>query len=160
MTALGRKILISALDPMTFSFASAKDEKQIKRLLAASGLEHQDIQPSHLQHFLSVNDESTLTLCGVVGLEVKGNVGLLRSLAVARAYRRQGLATRLVSKIEAYARSKKIDTLYLLTLTAEDFFRARGYHETDRTSAPPALQETTEFKSLCPQTAVCMQKHL
>jgi amino-acid N-acetyltransferase len=147
-------------DSVTFSFASAKDEKQIKGLLAASGLEHQDIGPSHLQHFLIVNDESTLTLYGVVGLELKDNVGLLRSLAVAEAYRRQGLATRLVIKIEAYARSKKIDSLYLLTLTAEDFFSARGYHKTDRGSAPPALQETTEFKSLCPQTAVCMKKHL
>jgi len=65
-----------------------------------------------------------------------------------------------VDKIEEYARSKKIDTLYLLTLTAENFFSARGYHKTDRKSAPPALQETTEFKSLCPQTAVCMKKHL
>jgi amino-acid N-acetyltransferase len=147
-------------DSVTFSFASAKDEKQIKRLLAASGLEHQDIRPSHLQHFLIVTDESTLTLCGVVGLEIKGNIGLLRSLAVAGAYRRQGLATQLVPKIEAYARSKNIDSLYLLTMTAEDFFSARGYHKTDRASAPPALQETTEFKSLCPQTAVCMKKHL
>jgi amino-acid N-acetyltransferase len=145
---------------MVFSFASAADEKQIKQLLAASGLEHRDIDPSQLQHFLIANNESALTLCGVIGLELKGSVGLLRSLAVADEYRRQGLASQLVAKIENYARSQKVDTLYLLTLTAEDFFSAKGYHKIVRESAPSALQRTTEFRSLCPQTAVCMKKHL
>ena len=145
---------------MKFSFASAEDEEQIKQILAASGLHHQDIRSSQLQHFLIVKDDTALTLAGVVGLEQKEDVGLLRSLAVAKAYRRQGLATQLVNKIEEYARSQKVAALYLLTLTAEDFFTGRGYQKTDRKSAPPALQETTEFKSLCPQTAVCMKKHL
>lgn len=147
-------------DSVTFSFANAADEGQIKQILNASGLEYGDISTSQLQHFLKAQDTKTSTISGVVGVELKGNVGLLRSLAVAEAHRCRGLATRLVNKIEAYARSKKVDTLYLLTLTAEDFFSARGYHKTDRSSAPPALQATTEFKGICPQTAVCMKKHL
>ena len=145
---------------MKFSFASAEDEEQIKQILEASDLHHQDIRPSQLQHFLIVKDDTELTLAGLVGLEQKNDVGLLRSLAVANAYRRQGLATQLVNKIEEYARSQKVVILYLLTLTAEDFFSERGYQKTDRKAAPAALQETTEFKSLCPQTAVCMKKRL
>ena len=145
---------------MKYSFASTEDEKQIKQVLEASDLHHQDISPSALQDFLIVKDDNASTIVGVVGLEQKGNVGLLRSLAVAKAYRRQGLAIQLVTKIEEYARSKKVATLYLLTLTAEDFFSKRGYQKADRKSAPPVLQETTEFKSLCPETAVCMKKHL
>jgi amino-acid N-acetyltransferase len=145
---------------MKFSFASAEDEEQIKQILAAGDLHHQDISPSQLQHFLIVKDDNASSLAGVVGLEQKDDVGLLRSLAVAKAYRRQGLAIQLVRKIEEYARSQRVATLYLLTLTAEDFFTGRGYQRTDRESAPPALQETTEFKSLCPETAVCMKKHL
>jgi amino-acid N-acetyltransferase len=145
---------------MKFSFASAEDEEQIKQILAAGGLHHQDISASQLQHFLIVKDDNVSSLAGVVGLEPKDDVGLLRSLAVAKAYRRQGLAIQLVRKIEEYARSQRVATLYLLTLTAEDFFTGRGYQRTDRESAPPALQETTEFKSLCPETAVCMKKHL
>ncbi|MGD8961374.1 MAG: arsenic resistance N-acetyltransferase ArsN2 [Desulfobacterales bacterium] len=144
---------------MKYSFATAEDDKQIKQILRASGLKHRDISTSQLQHFLKVEDTNASTIA-VVGVELKGNAGLLRSLAVAEAYRRKGLATQLVNKIEAYARSKKVDTLYLLTLTAEFFFSARGYLKTDRKSAPPEIQETTEFKSLCPQTAVCMKKHL
>lgn len=145
---------------MKYSFASTEDEKQIKQVLEASDLHHQDISPSELHDFLIVKDDNASTIVGVVGLEQKGNVGLLRSLAVAKAYRRQGLAIQLVTKIEEYARSKKVATLYLLTLTAEDFFKKRGYQKADRKSAPPVLQETTEFKSLCPETAVCMKKHL
>ncbi len=145
---------------MKFSFASAEDEKQIKQILADSDLHHHDIRSSQLSHFIIVKDDNALSLAGVVGVEQKGDVGLLRSLAVAQAYRRQGLATQLVNKIEEYARSQQIDTLYLLTLTAEDFFAGRGYQKTDRESAPDVLQETTEFKSLCPQTAVCMRKYL
>lgn len=145
---------------MKFSFASAEDEKQIKQILADSDLHHHDIRSSQLSHFIIVKDDNALSLAGVVGVEQKGDVGLLRSLAVAQAYRRQGLATQLVNKVEEYARSQQVDTLYLLTLTAEDFFTGRGYQKTDRESAPDALQETTEFKSLCPQTAVCMRKYL
>jgi amino-acid N-acetyltransferase len=143
-----------------FSFASAEDEKQIKQILAVSDLHHEDISPSQLRHFLIVRENAVLPLAGVVGLEPNDEVGLLRSLAVAKDYRRQGLATLLVDKIEEYARSQQVATLYLLTLTAENFFAGRGYKKTDRESAPEALQETTEFKSLCPETAVCMKKHL
>jgi len=145
---------------MKFSFASIEDEEQIKQILEAGGLNHLDICPSQLQHFLILKDDRSSALAGVVGLEPKGDVGLLRSLAVAKAYRRQGLAIELVRKIEEYARSQQIAVLYLLTLTADGFFARRGYQKTDRESAPPALQETTEFKSLCPQTAVCMKKYL
>ena len=145
---------------MKYSFASAKDEEQIRHILETSDLHHQDISSSQLQHFLIVKDENTTTLAGVVGLEQKNDVGLLRSLAVVKSYRRQGLAIQLVKKIEEYARSQKVATLYLLTLTAEAFFTKRGYQKTDRKSAPLVLQETTEFKSLCPETAVCMRKNL
>ena len=145
---------------MELSFATDGDFEQIKQILEACGLDHQDIRTSQLQNFViaKVIDESALS--GVVGLEPKGSFGLLRSRAVARAHRRQGLATLLVCKIEEYAREQGVATLYLLTLTAEDFFTARGYQITDRYTAPSALQETTEFKSLCPETATCLKKHL
>ena len=143
-----------------FSFASTEDEKQIKQILEDSDLHHDDISSSQLPHFIIVKDDNALALAGVVGLEPKDDVGLLRSLAVAQVYRRQGLATQLVNKIEEYARSQQVDTLYLLTLTAEDFFVGQGYQKADRKSAPDAIQETTEFRGLCPETAVCMKKHL
>ena len=145
---------------MELSFATDGDFGQIKQILEACDLDHQDIRTSQLKNFLIAKAIDESALSGVVGLEPKGSVGLLRSLAVARVHRRQGLATLLVGKIEEYAREQGVAALYLLTLTAEDFFTARGYQITDRDTAPSALQETTEFKSLCPETATCMKKHL
>jgi len=145
---------------MKITFASVEDETKIKEVLTGGGLHHQDITPSHLQHFLVLKDDPSSTLTGVVGLELINNNALLRSLAVIEPHRSKGLATQLLKEIEKYARSNQVDTLYLLTLTAERFFTKRGYRKTDRKSAPPAIQETAEFKSLCPATAVCMKKLL
>ena len=145
---------------MKISFASIEDENKIMEVLAAGGLDHQDITPSHLQHFLVLKDDSHSTLTGVVGLELKNNNALLRSLTVIEPQRSKGLATQLLKEIEKYARSQQVDTLYLLTLTAEHFFAKQGYRKIDRSSAPPAIQETAEFSRLCPATAVCMEKHL
>lgn len=143
---------------MKLKFASPKDEYKIKRLLAISDLHHQDIKPSHLKHFLLAWDESSLI--GVVGLEVKDRCALLRSLAVDADHRDKGIASWLVGEIENYAASLKLNTLYLLTMTAESFFAKRGYRQTTRESAPEGIQETAEFANMCPASAACMLKHL
>jgi amino-acid N-acetyltransferase len=93
-------------------------------------------------------------------LEILGEVGLLRSLAVSDAYRGRGIGTRLTEKAEDYARSQGIAALYLLTTTVPDYFTRLGYVRTDRDAAPGVLQDTDEFKSLCPDSAVCLVKEL
>ena len=85
-------------------------------------------------------------LVAVIGLEIKNHSALLRSLAVDADYRNRGIATRLVGEIEDYAKSMEVDTLYLLTLTAEAFFEKYGYRRIARDSAPAGIQETTEFR--------------
>jgi amino-acid N-acetyltransferase len=87
-------------------------------------------------------------------------LALLRSLAVDPRYRNRGLASQLTRKAEEYAASLKIKDLYLLTLTAENFFSERGYQKIGRDSAPPEVQETAEFQGLCPTSSVCMVKYL
>lgn len=95
-----------------------------------------------------------------MGLEVLGPFGLLRSLAVDPAHRGTGLGRRLCEHITAHARLQGIDTLYLLTTTAEGFFRKHGFHVADRAGVPEAVLATEEFRHLCPSTAVCMVRHL
>ena len=50
--------------------------------------------------------------------------------------------------------------LILLTQTAQRFFEAQGYGVIERGNAPATVQESEEFKSLCPQSACCMSKRL
>ena len=143
---------------MEFVFAKPQDETAIKQFLEANDLLHQDIKPADLKHFLMARNSSDMI--GLVGLETQGDCALLRSLAVNKGYRHKGLATLLVDKIENYARSLKISTLYLLTMTAEDFFKRCDFRATARETAPAEIQNTAEFRELCPASAAFMIKQL
>jgi amino-acid N-acetyltransferase len=134
------------------------DERWIRQLLVLSGLHHEDITPEHLRHFLVLKEKDQVI--GSVGLEALGQFGLLRSLAVDPKYRCLGFASLLIEKAEEYAVLLKIENLYLLTMTAEEFFTKRGYQRIERNSAPPPVHRTTEFKNLCPASAVCMVNYL
>jgi amino-acid N-acetyltransferase len=127
-------------------------------LLKDGGLPYQDIDAAHLNNFLvAIAGKEVL---GAVGLERYGNDGLLRSLVVRPESRWTGLGTQLAAAMEEHAKKLGVTNLYLLTMTAPDFFARRGYAELARSGAPKALQETTEFSTLCPSQAVCMHKSL
>ena len=143
---------------MYYSFATEDNGPEIKQLLTDSDLHHEDITTAQLKHFLLEWDGPKLD--AVIGLEIKNHSALLRSLAVDADYRNRRIATRLIGEIEDYAKSMEVDTLYLLTLTAEAFFKKCGYRRIARDSAPAGIQETTEFRNLCPASAVCMDRNL
>jgi amino-acid N-acetyltransferase len=127
-------------------------------LLLAQGLPAWDITDEHLEHFFFMGSDGSPT--GLVGLEIFGTDGLLRSLVVADNARTQGVGSALVRHVEAYAASHRVSALYLLTTTAESFFERRGYRRVERTEAPPAIQSTPEFASLCPASSAFMIKRL
>jgi len=102
--------------------------------------------------------ESGGALVGVIALERFGTDGLLRSLAVAPEFRNQGYGRDLVTRLEKDARERGVHRLVLLTETAEQFFRSIGYARIDRSQASVALQQSAEFRSLCPASAACMTK--
>jgi len=148
-------------DKISYSFAGGDHLPGVRQLLAGCGLPHGDITVAHLKHFLLGWDDSDgARLVGTVGLEIIGDRALLRSLAVDPDYRGRKIATGLVGRIEDYARSLKVNTLFLLTMTAEAFFKKCGYRPTARDSAPAGIQETTEFQNLCPVSAACLVKRL
>ncbi|OGP65772.1 MAG: hypothetical protein A2169_11510 [Deltaproteobacteria bacterium RBG_13_47_9] len=108
----------------------------------------------HLNHFILAKDGNRLI--GVVGLEMYGKIGLLRSLAVASSYRGRGVAKALYTRILEYGHSQGIEALYLLTNSATDFFSRLGFAIEERNHVPESIRMTREFQDLCPSTAVCM----
>lgn len=138
--------------------ADQSDFALVRQLLDSCDLYHADLKGDPAHRFLLAWEVDALI--GTVGLEIYGEAALLRSLAVSPDHRRRGIAAELVSAIESYAKTRQVKTLYLLTLTASDFFAARDYRQTNREQAPAALQDTTEFKSVCPAAAACMAKTL
>jgi amino-acid N-acetyltransferase len=128
------------------------------RILEAAGLPSQDLTDTHFHHFFYVGD--TLAPNGLIGLELYGAHALLRSLVIAPDHRQRGLATALVAHAERYAHSQGVTSIYLLTTTAEDFFKKRGYVAADRASAPRPIRATREFADLCPASSAFLKKTL
>jgi amino-acid N-acetyltransferase len=96
----------------------------------------------------------------VVGLELLGATALLRSLAVDAGARGEGSGTALVEAAEGHAIREGVETVYLLTTTAERFFERLGYVRVAREKAPPEIRRTREFSEMCSETAVLMMKDL
>jgi amino-acid N-acetyltransferase len=106
--------------------------------------------------FVSRAGDEGIIAC--VGLERFGETALLRSLAVRAAARGKGLGDQALQRMEAFAASKGVHRLCIFTTTAEPFFEARGFERCDRTALPASVQASSEFKGLCPTSAVCMFK--
>ena len=138
---------IHAATTVDFAAASA--------FLSSAGLPTADLAAS--APYLWIARAST-DVAGIVGLEVYGTAGLLRSLAVAVGSRRDGLGTRLVDRAEQEARGLGLAELVLLTETAAEFFAGLGYRVVARESVPAAIRSSEQFRALCPDSAICMRK--
>ena len=95
-------------------------------------------------------------LAGVAGLEVHGEDGVLRSVAVAESYRGVGLGARLTEAVVERARAAGLSRLYLLTTTAESYFPRHGFRRIERAEASESVQASVEFREACPASAVAM----
>jgi quercetin dioxygenase-like cupin family protein len=58
------------------------------------------------------------------------------------------------------ARLLGVEQLFLLTTDAERYFAALGFKRTGRSEAPAQIQSTSQFRSLCPKSAVCMSRDI
>lgn len=137
--------------------ADGEDLSYVERLLERNGLPTEDVRSKPECFYVAYDGENRV---GIGGLETDGSVGLLRSVVVDRSVRGRGYGTRLCERLETKARSAGVETLYLLTTTASEFFSDLGYVEIDRADAPDPVRWTTQFTDLCSTTAACMGKAL
>ncbi len=129
----------------------------VQTLLEQNELPTRDVRSKSDCFYVAYDGDDAV---GIGGVEVYGADGLLRSVVVEHSARGEGFGTALCNALEGRASADGVETLYLLTTTAADFFAGRGYAEIERAGAPPAIQQTTEFDDLCPSTATCMRKLL
>jgi amino-acid N-acetyltransferase len=140
---------------MMLRSAVSSDIPEILKLLATVKLPTRGVS-DNLGTFVVF--ESDGAIIGVGGLEFRGSHALLRSLAVSPTHRNRGLATAICDHLEAEAARRGINSIYLLTETAEEFFVSRGYTATPRPEAPPEITSSEEFSAICPQSAVFMRR--
>lgn len=136
--------------------ATTADEAAITGLLAAAGLPTEDWSEALIR--TSVLAREGGQIIGVGAIEPRGDVGLLRSIAVNEQARGRGIAGRIVNELETEARRTGLKALYLLTTTARDFFLHRGYASLPRDQAPPEIRSTRQFGALCPASSFLMVK--
>jgi len=142
---------------MSVRQARPGDLPALRELLSLCGLPFDGV-PDHLNAFLVALDQGRLT--GSVGVERYGADGLLRSLAVHPDYRGRSLGTHLTRRALREARRLGLRRVFLLTETASEYFLRLQFRRVPRQQAPPAVQASVEFASVCPETAVCMERHL
>jgi amino-acid N-acetyltransferase len=145
------------VEPFLIEPQRAQDRPLVRALLERCGLPVDDLETSPVD-FLVMREAGQVV--GAIGLQVADGVGLLRSLAVLPPLHRQGRGGALVAAAERLAERRGIDDLYLLTIDVPRFFALHDYMRVHRTAVPLTLQQTAQFASICPSTAVCMHKRL
>jgi amino-acid N-acetyltransferase len=144
------------MSPMAFQteHAQAQDLVPARELLRRLNLPDHGVA-EQFGHYLVVRDATRLV--GLCGVEVCGDDGLLRSVAVAPAYRGEGIGALLVAGAQDLARRLKLEALYVLTTTAVAYFRRHGFQDFAREKAPAAVRSSWEFSSGCPASSALMR---
>lgn len=128
----------------------------LRAALGQAGLPTSDLEePGRL--FFGLSDDRGLI--GYIGLEGDGPDRLLRSLVLLPSRRGLGHGRELVERLERCV-AGAVERLHLLTNTAAPFFRANGYVDADRATAPAPIAASREFTALCPASAAYLVKAL
>ncbi len=130
---------------------------EIKNLLEEVDLPISDLDVAPV-HFFGIKNGTNIIAVGA--LEVYGTNAILRSVAVKSTLQNQGLGKEIVSFLETKAKEMGIRQLFLLTTTADAFFKKLNYLPTDREKCPREIRESEEFANLCPSIASCLSKQL
>lgn len=142
---------------MTLQQANGNTLPYVEHLLEKNDLPTRDVRSKPDCFYVGYDGENPVAVGGV---EVHGREGLLRSLVVEQSARGNGFGTATCDALESRAHENGVETLYLLTTTAAEFFSDRGYVDIERADAPDAIRQTTEFDDLCPSSATCLKKSL
>ncbi|MDX1628064.1 MAG: arsenic resistance N-acetyltransferase ArsN2 [Fulvivirga sp.] len=134
-----------------------ENKSELNKLLEGANLPFKDVDLVKHYYYGEFQQDK---LIASFGMEYYGSNVLLRSLVVHPDYRGTGLGKWLVFEAHMQALRDEKANIYLLTTSAPDFFKQLGYDKIDRYSAPEMIQQSSEFGSVCPASAVCMVYNL
>lgn len=143
-----------SLDDLKIGPATPRDLDDVLALLRECDLPTDGVE-QHIGTFVVAREGSRLVGCG--GAEAYQFAALIRSVAVAADQRGNGLGRRLVRELLDRLSSRGLREFYLLTTTADGYFKRRGFKPIDRDEVHPQLLGSAEFQGACPDTAVCMR---
>ena len=142
---------------MTIHPAEKADLAAVRQLLEAERLPLDDLE-THLKTMIVAKRDGKVV--GASAVELYADGALLRSVVVSPLAQGQGLGHLLTEAALDVAKSRGIDTAFLLTTTAERFFPRLGFEPISRQEVPESVQASVEFQSACPASATVMRKRL
>jgi N-acetylglutamate synthase-like GNAT family acetyltransferase len=123
----------------------------LRAALLDAGLPIDDLDQSNGRFF---RYERSGVLTGFGGFEPYGGDALLRSVVVLPEARGTGAGRQITSALLGEMRAGGIGRAYLLTDTAEAFFRHLSFAATPRETAPDAIRATKQATTICASAAM------
>ena len=133
------------------------DMRAVEELLTKTNLPVEGVKKT-IDSFVVAENKGKVV--GVAGVERCGDFGLLRSVAVDPAVRGRGVGAAMTEWLIADSEATGLHALYLLTTTADGYFPSFGFKKTARDTVPAEIQQTSEFKDICPSSATVMHREL
>jgi amino-acid N-acetyltransferase len=137
--------------------ATDQDMPEVRSLLQRLGLPFDGVA-EHMNTILVAKEEGHVV--GTAGLELYDDGALLRSVAVDPRLQGHHLGHELAEAALQLAERHRVGTVFFLTTTDERFFPRFGFEPIARGDVPASLQDSVEFRSACPASAIVMRKHL
>jgi amino-acid N-acetyltransferase len=130
--------------------------EQLVRELDEANLPTSDLQEGEAVYF-RVSSAAGQAFGGLVLL---GKEALVRSVVTTAESRNAGLGAQVVDALAAEARKANVSELWLLTTGADAFFARLGFERVDRSTAPPTVAASGQFRGVCPASAILMRRRI
>ncbi|OEH85428.1 hypothetical protein BHU72_04885 [Desulfuribacillus stibiiarsenatis] len=142
--------------------AKQNDMIYMEQLLEKAKLNKAGIA-EHIENFLVVEDlrpEARPHIVGMVGLEVYGECGILRSLVLRSESWNSRVGVELIALIVSYGWRLGLKKIYLMTSNSQSFFEYWGFKEIAWNKVPDELRQSTHFQEYdeALATVMCLQK--
>jgi amino-acid N-acetyltransferase len=133
--------------------ARIDDLATIKKLLSSNGLPTVGID-EYVDQFLVADQQEVI---GTIGVLFEGEKALLRSFVVNTEQRGSGIGSALVKDLLKEIKNRGIEEAYLLTETAEEYFKRMGFYNISRDDMPHSLLKESGLDQACPCSSRCMK---
>lgn len=142
---------------ITFRTGHPADWPLVAELLMGANLPLEGAEPNLPSFLLAFRGQR---LIGSAGLERHGGKALLRSVAVHWTERGTGLGQEIMRRLLDLALEAGVQSIVLLTTTADQFFPRFGFVPITRSEVPAELLASPEFQGVCPSSSTVMQLDL
>lgn len=136
--------------------ATTNDLHIIKKILLEHELPVEDLE-NDITFFVEKKNKDIIC---IGGLEKYDKYCLIRSIAVVENFKNQGLGTKMTKYLCEQAKLQKFEKIFLLTLTAEKYFPKFGFQKINRDQTPDVIKSSSEFSTVCPDSATVMELEL